>query len=193
MKKMNKWLVAGLVIVAILIGAYFVGGSSLQGRLTSSEFDQMTADFSVWAGSPSGARSVTIGDTLLIFDVTPLGSLGYGIKNGSKMDVTFDVDSGDIGANANGLIVNLEDGRNLACCGPVVGTGFVVVTPQIDDQMTVEITLNQNIKIPTGTTASFTLRADTTNLLAVDPGVDDPLDITFKYDEYSFQGNNLRY
>ena len=175
-----KKLIALTMLSALLLSA--CQGEDLQGS-----FGKPTK---VWtmelaAASPSGTRTVSSSDEVLLFDLTlPQKNV---LAVGSTFQVYFMTDS-DLDPLADGTVVSLK------ADGSTIGTGtFTLVDPTIPSEGSALITTTSAVSLKAGKTMTFTVLADTATILAEDAGVDDNVSVSVEYNGKNITGNSLRY
>lgn len=178
---MKKSYILGAVIVLLLViaGAFFSGNfQDLQGRLRGGSISLSTS-------SPSGAKTVSSSDTFFIVNVTASSTRGAVIQVGDILELTLTSDADFDQTAAEALEVDSRSGSG------DYGRGYIVV---VDDSLAkVGVVVTDEIQISAGTTESISFTLSTADLLDDDSGIDDPLNVSMRYETTTVRGNTLNY
>lgn len=171
------------MLSALALTACTTSGEDLQGRFGGSS--KVAVGMTLSDSSPSGARSVSASDDVMIFELKATGKTT--LPAGATFLVSFKTD-GDLDPAASGTstVKLMVDGKE-------VGSGtFNLVDASKTEEGTATITTSSVVTLGVKAT-SFEVNTNTAALLAEDAGVDDPLTVSVEYNGNLVTGNTVNY
>jgi hypothetical protein len=153
----------------------------LQGKFPSST--KVAVSLATSTSSPSGARSVSASDDILLVDAT--ASAAMLLTAGKTFTFTLVTTDPIIDTSAAaGVKVTLKNGSK------TIGEGYTTIL----DASTVTATITVTSALSLNTTAkTLTVNTDTASILAERAGVDDEVTASLTYGSNTATGNLLRY
>jgi hypothetical protein len=191
MKKKYLAFVLALVVMVGVGVAYTQNMGNLQGKFTmvkATPYGTWTLDPS----SPSGTRSVSRDDEILVFNVKAGSTTDVNFTEGANIDLSFiasDPTRGDIDGSVDGTEVLLRNSM-----GYEIGKGYII--PYSGDLAYASIYFTSSVGVSAGATGTYSLHTDTSTLLSEDAGEDDSLTISLSYGKVnpvSLTSNTLTY
>jgi len=178
MKSKAPIAIFGLVLT-LGVAFFFLNGADLQGRFGTFKSPVIALSDS----SPSGARSVSSNDQVMIIDMKAIATDSY-IAKGKTFELSFATDA-DFDALAHLDPVYLKQGATIIAEG--------LINKLSDSQAEASLELASPISIAAGDTETYSVTMNTSHVLSTTTGEDESLDITFEFLGKSILGNTLTY
>lgn len=177
MKKKNAIWIVVILIAIVLLGVYLFGsGSDLQGRFGVFSGPGSGSDMLTLAdSSPSGSRTVSVADTVMVFDLNSAIDSGESLRLRMKSDADFNLDTTD------------------------VVTAYLYLSSEkvAEAEVSFSSVYNASAKfeLPSGlAVGTYSIQLNTAELLDEDAGTDDPLNLTLSYNiRTKLRGNTINY